>query len=282
MYKLGRFFISFFLLLTVVRPDYSSAKSTYYIFSGPKYNAGMFSVFTGALGFLNVFDAKKQVGFEFNFGHKGLYYDREKGENWWSYYFEPIKKGRSKNKIKRVIRDDNVRSLSWSAALTMDRKRAYQLINKYVKVKPHIRQKVAKFVKTKFQDNYMIGVHFRGTDKIFEAPRVPYERMRDVITKAVTSLNTDRYKIFVATDEQAFLDYINQEFPGKIVSYDSYRSKDDKPIHFRGYGQYKMGEDALLDCLLLSKSKYLIRTESNLSLCAGYFNPTVPIEIVRP
>ena len=64
----------------------------------------------------------------------------------------------------------------------------------------------------------MIGLHYRGTDKASEAPKVPYEQVQMEVRQITDTLPEDfPYKIFVATDEQAFLDFMIQHFPGKIV-----------------------------------------------------------------
>ena len=39
---------------------------------------------------------------------------------------------------------------------------------------------------------------------------------------------------------------------------------------------FQKGEDAVLDCLLLSRCQVLIRTASNLSQCSALINPDVP------
>ena len=45
---------------------------------------------------------------------------------------------------------------------------------------------------------------------------------------------------------------------------------------------YQKGLDAVIDCLLLSRTQFLIRTASNLSLCAAMFNSRVPDLLLNP
>jgi hypothetical protein len=159
---------------------------------------------------------------------------------------------------------------------------AYMLIQKHIQIKPHVTKRVEDFVNANFGNCFVIGLHYRGTDKIVHAPRVAYEEVIKVVQTKVASLAqslAQEYKIFVATDEQAFIDFIMTAFPGKICyQTDVIRSTDDKPLHVNAkMNRYKLGEDALTDCLLLSKTDFLIRTSSNLSLWSTYFNPTIPV-----
>ena len=69
---------------------------------------------------------------------------------------------------------------------------------------------------------------------------------------------------------------MNYVFGDKVCFYSSQRSKDGKPVHYNSEDPYRVGEEALIDCLLLSRTNLLVRTSSNLSLCARYFNPSIP------
>ena len=62
-----------------------------------------------------------------------------------------------------------------------------------------------------------------------------------------------------------------------------FRSVDGRPIDVvNSDGNYQKGLDAVLDCVLLSRTDYLIRTASNLSLCATLFNARVPEHALEP
>lgn len=70
---------------------------------------------------------------------------------------------------------------------------------------------------------------------------------------------------------------MQQEFPSRIVSRDVHRSTGEEGIHFSEHNGYQLGEEALIDSLLLSKCDLLIRTSSNLSLWSTYFQPDIPV-----
>ncbi len=71
---------------------------------------------------------------------------------------------------------------------------------------------------------------------------------------------------------------MQQEFPSRIVSRDVHRTTGAEGVHFsEQIGGYQLGEEALIDSLLLSKCNLLIRTSSNLSLWSTYFQPDIPV-----
>jgi hypothetical protein len=132
---------------------------------------------------------------------------------------------------------------------------------------------VSKFIDKKFYNRQIVGVHYRGTDKSSESVRVPYEYVSDMLTKY------NRAHFFVATDEDQFLEFMRERHGSRVLHYDSLRSKDCTPIHLfaSDLDKYRVGEDALVDCLLLSKCHILLRTESNLSQACSFFNPKLDV-----
>jgi hypothetical protein len=144
-----------------------------------------------------------------------------------------------------------------------------------IKIKETINDKVASFISGNFAGRVVVGVHYRGTDKVEgggrESERVPYE----YITEHLKEVYGKTTYFFVATDEQPFLEEMRLNFGARVRFYDAVRSGRRTSLHDRcsTYPKLKIGEDALIDCLLLSKCKALVRTESNLSHACSYFNP---------
>ena len=252
---------------------------------------GMFWPFLSVIGALKMYKDDHYSGVEVDFGFDGdggLYFDPTRGLNWWEYYFEPLNVGNREN--KEVIVSFNGPPGHDFAMLTefhVPRMEAAELIKKHIRIKPHIQEKVQRFVDQNFTNSTIIGVHYRGTDKYVEAPRAKYESVVEHIRAGILKLKKIKknrknkafnIKIFVATDEQAFLDYLHTIFPGKIIAYDAFRSSNNEPVHEMDLGNnYKKGEDAVMDCLLLSRCEVLLKTSSNLSLCSSYFNPDIPV-----
>lgn len=249
------------------------------------YGIGFFEQFLIAIAALQLYEEGEFAGVHIDYETSGTYYDKEHGPNWWSYYFEPVKVGNKQKAylLKTYNASELKIDLPRHAEFTIPRSRANKLISKYIEVKTHVQQKVDAIVADLFGQGKVIGVHYRGTDKYTEDPLAPYELVVSHIEAAIihfTSLNEEKdLRIFVATDQQDFLEYIKTIYPSMIICYaDAIRSIDDSPVHLSNIStSYKKGEDALIDCLLLSKCDYLIKTSSNLSLCAAYFNPEMPM-----
>lgn len=243
---------------------------------------GMFSSLMSALGALEMYENNVYAGVKIDFGVDGVYgtyYDPKLGPNWWEYYFESVYVGNEKNATPiRTINGAPESNFAMHIETCTPRKRVNELIKKYIHVKPHIQKIVDDFIDTNFSADYVIGVHYRGTDKVAEAPQAPYEIMTAHINRILSECPTGSPQIFVATDEQAFLEYIKKQYPGKIICNEhAIRSNSAVPVHLGCCENYKKGEDALVDCLLLSRCNSLIKTSSNLSLCSSYFNPNIPV-----
>jgi Nodulation protein Z (NodZ) len=282
--KLKRYQAFFSLLLVLNIPVLLHTKPNEFLMLEPLGNItepqtwpGFFACFQAVIGGLDYYEQNEFAGCMVRFKW-GLYLDPQLGPDWWEYYFEPIKIGSRKK--RKVIHLDNGKrhELAYNAIATISRERACQLIHKYVRIKPHIQEKIDTFVKENFEGNFIIGIHYRGTDKSREAPRVSYEKMHSAIAKTVDALPRSLdYKIFVATDEQLFIDYMKSKFGSKVCCLDAIRSLDGTPLHFKQAQPYRQGEETLMDCILLSTTNMLIRTHSNIGASAGNFNPLLPV-----
>ena len=238
--------------------------------------AGFFAVFHTVLGALDFMETSNSCcGLRVDFGDKGFYYEKEYGKNWWEYYFEPIDIGKKTGIVKKFF---NYKMMAFTlyGEFGMSRARGNELIRKYIFLKPRIQKRIDDFYEVNFQGNYVIGVHYRGTDKCLESGIVPY---KDVYARLQPIIKEQHnYKIFVATDDYYFLTYMNAHFPGCIIAIDAIRSDEGMGVHFAEKNlNYKKGEGAIVDCVLLSKCDLLLKMSSNLSNCSIKFNPNIPV-----
>jgi hypothetical protein len=142
---------------------------------------------------------------------------------------------------------------------------------------------VDAYVGEHWTDAFVVGVHYRGTDKAEDAPRVPYQEVEAVVRDRMSRAGAGRGRIFLATDEQAFIDYMRQRFGDQLLYREMFRSVDGRPIDVvNPDSNHQKGLDAVLDCLLLSRTHSLIRTASNLSLCSTFFNKQLPDALLNP
>lgn len=243
---------------------------------------GFYAQFTVILGLLEHFEKWGSViaGVRVDFGDWNLYFDPAHGPNSWEYYFQPICIGEPSKAVERVIDFEQGNRFSIRGE-RMPRWRAHELIARYIHVKPHVAGKIAGFARAHLEGHFVVGVHYRGTDKWTEAPRVPYEEVQAAVRDAIGACRPGRYRLFVASDEQAFVDAMRKAFSDRVVCWETLRSFDGSPIDFRMGDNYKKGEDTVIDCLLLARCDRLIRTSSSLGLCSTFFNPNVQVDLLN-
>lgn len=250
-----------------------------YVLTSPAYNPGLFCVFHTVLGALDLYDRGYITGFTIDFEDKGWYYDKEHGLNWWDYYFEPMQLGSwSHDTSRKLFPTYQKIALAYQAQFEMSRERAHELIHKYIHVQSHIVQQVDNFCKEHFDNFFVIGVHYRGSDKLGEAPVISYPEIVASINLLLAEHSTMPIKIFVATDDASFSTYIKEQFPNLIVMRDALRSDNSAGVHTRAdFAPYQKGEDAIIDCLLLSRCSVLMKTVSYLSDSSLLFSPEIPV-----
>jgi hypothetical protein len=187
-----------------------------YVHLDQAQTAGMFAVFSYLIAVVKKFDTKEIDAARVDFGEHGPYYDPKHGPNWWTYYFEPIHLGQPDDRpfttVTGFLYNDEVR-VEYSGA---SRHEVHSYVKKYFHLKPFMKEKIKKFEDSHFKGHYVIGIHYRGTDKITEAPRTDYERVPEAIKQVTKNLHGD-YKLFITTNEVNFLKFMKEGYPGKIL-----------------------------------------------------------------
>ena len=246
----------------------------------PKW--GMFAAANQVLGQLHLFETGQLPhvsGLTVDFDKYGLYYDPSCGPNRWTNYFEPICVGEREKAVTTYQTKQRSEKGSLHRCL-MSREAAAKMVAKYIHIKPHIQKKIDTFIAQFFLDNYIIGVHYRGTDKIKEAPRIDYETVFTEIEKHIPQEKP--YSLFIATDEIDFLEQARKRYLNRVIAIEAHRSNHlNLGTHFLHENNYILGEEALMDACLLAKCDLLIRTSSNLSLWSTYFNPDLPVILLN-
>lgn len=246
----------------------------------PCNTCGMFSVFHYLLGVTRKFDEGNYSGIEVNFGQSGAYFDSNQGDNWLNYYFEPIHLGvRNKNVATFNMDEYALFAFYAEGKYTHSRKEANAQFQKYFKLKKPIQETIDRFAEEHFKGKPVIAVHYRGTDKGSEAAILNYETMISEVRKGIIDANLENYIIFLATDEAAFVERMEQEFQGQVVTTNAKRSTDGRALHANDPAPYERGLEALTDSMLLGHKnvRKLIRTSSNLSLFSTYINPEMDV-----
>ena len=159
-------------------------------------------------------------------------------------------------------------------------------------LKPEINEEIELFVDRHFKGKHVLGVHYRGTDKEREAPRVPYETVVDAVRRYLAAY--PEAVVFAASDESNFLDFLSvtllSEYGKDLITANAtilapFMGDFGVPAwhsDFSGGGSgYQRGREALRDCLLLSRVSFLIRTSSLLSAYAQILNPSLRVHILN-
>lgn len=128
-----------------------------------------------------------------------------------------------------------------------------------------------------------LGVHFRGTDKKFEAHTIEREAFCRMVERTLAD-EPHLTNLFVSSDEPAFLDFFaNWGFAVPVsVAPARLLATGDKPVHFSGYPGLAIGREALVASLLLASCGYLLKTPSYLSAWSKIFNPSLPVRLAVP
>ena len=159
---------------------------------------------------------------------------------------------------------------------------ANTLFNKHLQIKKNIINETENFYNINFKNSRILGFHYRGTDKTGEAPKVDLSTVYNLIQNKIES---DKYdKLFISTDEESCIEYFTtKNLPIEILwRNDIYRSKDGNQFHRNQSNDMSViNQEALINCLLLSRCDLLIKTASILSDCSKIFNPNLEMLILN-
>lgn len=268
--------------------------------------AGMFSEFHSVLGALAYAEAHAAAGVRVDF-RSALYVDRERGPNWWTYFFErdlmavgavpsvgEVHLNRTLAKFGRLGGFCDVVNGTtpylYPMTYGVSRRDVHRLLASYISVRQPILDEVARTTAEATEPGaFVVGVHYRGTDSTRrsglltdnQTTRVSYQEYGDEVRRALEVAAPRSYQVFVASDEVEFLEFMRAEFRGRVIcSEDAPRvHAADQAIHLDRslpVSNYQKGKSGLVDCLRLAAADYLVKGRSNLSDASLAFNPRLP------
>ena len=196
--------------------------------------------------------------------------------NAWEYYFEKL----NDFSLDEVYKSKNVLLTSdkffhfFTYNMDLDSE-ITKILQEQVKIKK-VLFKSFKRISNIFKDQKILGIHFRGTS-YKRSPGHPLPATKKQMFEITKNLIRDKKidKIFLVTEEQNYLDFFCNKFPDKLIYIKCcYRSdkNDAFEIYPRDRHRYKLGREALLETLLLSKCDYFVYLCSNVSSAAISFN----------
>lgn len=211
---------------------------------------------------------------------KSCYYQKDGfngSYNVWEYFFEPS------SHLHYVDGDSIDRQTSLAKPFLInpgncmpnqaERLRAYELITKYMPLKPFVKETITEFRQKHMSNDFIIGLHLRGTDKIQEVRPVNPQKIFDAANSFAISCKRP-VKFFVASDEQRLIDLAQTALNGKVINYPSERSIDGNPIHLTKRHEPAIAAlDVLVETILLSSCDIVFHTISNVAKGILMFNP---------
>jgi hypothetical protein len=170
-----------------------------------------------------------------------------------------------------------------------------RLLTAHVRVRPEIVEEAAHVVSERFAPGaYVVGVHYRGTDAThrwtggvthYRTSRVPYHAYAEEVRHVLGAASHRLFHVFVATDELEFLEFMREQFGPRVLWIaDAPRvPAQGQAIHLDRtlpVSNYQKGKSAIVDCLVLAATSYLVKGRSNLSDASLAFNPQLPFSFL--
>ena len=234
----------------------------------------------------------------------------EGARNVWEYYFEPLSDGRVESlfavpketleglsvaeftelsagtRITATCRYPDVIEYGSPIGVSRQRSFVHGLLKKHLRIRPHIHRKLDEFCAAHFSTRPILGVHYRGVEKAHGKKKDWVVSRKTADLKAFYLKEMSRYmrkhpsaKIFVATDSREFLEETRALFGEAVLFLNATRlekSEEAVGLHFREEAKTQgplLGEEVLLDALILARTNFLIHGISNVSNAALFFNP---------
>jgi hypothetical protein len=295
--------------LMPVSPDYCNANSDKAVWKLKLKSAGMFS---------NVNEVVEQLRLAQNRDYRfvidwsdSCYYDPSRGGNPWEYYFmqcfpevvaantcrlplllggTPIACSRE-NIITPRLDDGNCNPL----LLPADRDGAHALIERYIRLKPHVQQGIDEFMRRCFRPR-MVGLHIRGPGRTDggvpelrrrysdngDVPLDPFFRHADQSLRLLPEAG-----IFACSDSSRVIEAIVSRYGERVVCWPAIRSEfgEMHASHPANEGitfsPYELGLDVLSEAILLSKTDIFVHGNSNVANFVLCFAPLIIHSYVR-
>jgi hypothetical protein len=251
----------------------------FYVIWREKGQTGLFSIVTSTLCHLHI---ARQLGMVpvVDMEHfRSLYNEDHPVEgtyNSWEYYFKPV----SPYSLEEVYNSKTVafcdgRYPSGYAFWLTEAPELQDVYRSYVRIQPSIEEFVDHFEAENFAGARVLGIHFRGqefrTTPIHPLPATP----RQMITRARELLSQGGYeKIFVVTEEQAYLSLLKRVFGSRVIHTHAFRTTEVNAyeMYARPNHKYLLGLEVLRDALLLGRCNALLCAGSNVAEFAQLYS----------
>lgn len=248
---------------------FAGEKPSYIIEGSNKNDFSLMHILNVVISLLDQYDRNEINGFEISFLNDGLYFDPERGSNWWLYYFEPL--CLMHEKPDKIVRIPNyMKSIrSMQVLFEMPRERKCFLIQKFIRINQTTQDAVVKIVHDDWKDFFVIGVDYFFNPNVLFNTTITFEQIFESVQGGINQVPLGReYKIFLSTNSESFVEYMQQKFGDAVICLQVVRLRHDNASE---------GEAWLRNVLLLARSNLLIETGSLLGKMAAAFNASLPV-----
>lgn len=250
-------------------------------------NAGFFSNLNGVLNHLRYSLGRggiAAIAVDWRAGADGadFPYGGPHDGNLWTHFFAPLPFARMPEEVSRTRRFARP-AMSGRPAYAMYKwdwtwRRIYhRLFQRHVSVRPALRARADALHDAAMAGHYRIGVHCRHPDHDSECLH-PMPSLARFIATARALLPANRsWIVFLATDYEPAVEAFRAAFGERLVVQPAVKRAADASAeqlhHTRAAASVELGEQVLIDALLLARCDALVHVTSNLATAVGYMNP---------
>ena len=214
--------------------------------------------------------------------HSQFPYGTEADGNLWDAFFEPLS---FPSFPARTVETDTFMNFAMTGRNAYGfyklrrgwRQQYHRAYSKYVRPKSRILDKVERIHWSGLDGHYCVGAHWRHSDHDSENlfripdPEVFIARLRKL-------LPGDRsWRVFLATDNQAAVSAFEGAFGDRLVVQPGVSRAEGRSEtqfhHGHSDPSTALGEEVLVDCLLLARCDALLHVTTNIATAVGYINP---------
>jgi hypothetical protein len=147
-----------------------------------------------------------------------------------------------------------------------------EVLQRYVKIKPAIMEKVEAFYHQNMAGYAVVGVHIRRTDlENSESVGMTNELYVEMIDR-----HPEYQKIFLATDCEKTLCDMQAIYGDRLLQTAAFRGKDNRGIHNQWEPELskpQLGEEVLIDALLLARCDFFVHGNSSMNFAILNWQP---------
>ena len=247
-------------------------------------NIGLMAKFMRALqAIYDIHVIKKQI-IVINWSKIPYYYDASYGENVWEYFFEqPSKVNIDKKSTVIQVGEQHYGYPDCNNQSRMDQLQSVAHNN--IKVKNNVTSIVDDFYNANMRGKRVLGVHKRGCAmyspdvskfRIWKGHGRNYVLTVDDYFRKIDEFIIDFDCVLLITDESLSLNHFRKQYGRALIHYDEALLSDanceEIYLDVGRSSPYKIGEDVLVECILLSKCDKIICTQSNVSMASYGFS----------